>query len=99
MAFGFLAVGKIKMSPQELVVGNRSFGTILLSLLLAGESITTFTFLGAAGWAYSRRAPAFYIPAYLPLGVIMLFLFWPSLCRRAREFNFLTNADYFASIY
>jgi len=99
MAFGFLAVGKIKMSPQELVVGNRSFGTILLSLLLAGESITTFTFLGAAGWAYSRGAPAFYILAYLPLGLIMLFLFGPSLWRRARAFNFLTNADYFASIY
>jgi len=45
MAFGFLAVGKIKMSPQELVIGNRSFGTILLSLLFAGETITSFTFL------------------------------------------------------
>jgi solute:Na+ symporter, SSS family len=99
MTFGFLAVGKIKMSPQELVIGNRSFGTILLALLLAGETITSFTFLGAAGWAYSRGAPAFYILAYLPLGLILLFLLGPLLWRRAREFNFLTNADYFASIY
>ena len=99
MAFGFLAVGKIKMSPQEPVIGNRSFGTILLSLLFAGETITSFTFLGAAGWAYSKGVPAFYILAYLPLGLIVLFLFGPLLWRRAREFNFLTNADYFASIY
>jgi SSS family solute:Na+ symporter len=71
MAFGFLAVGKIKMSPQELVIGNRSFGTILLCLLFAGETITSFTFLGAAGWAYSKGAPAFYILAYLPVGLIV----------------------------
>jgi len=55
MAFGFLAVGKIKMSPQELVIGSRSFGTILLSLLFAGETITSFTFLGAAGWGIHKR--------------------------------------------
>jgi solute:Na+ symporter, SSS family len=99
VAFGYLAVRKIKMSPQELVIGNRSFGTILLCLLFAGETITSFTFLGAAGWAYSKGAPAFYILAYLPLALIVLFLFGPSLWRRARQFNFLTNADYFASIY
>jgi solute:Na+ symporter, SSS family len=99
MVFGFLAVGKIKMNPQELVVGNRSFGTILLCLLFAGETITSFTFLGAAGWAYSKGAPAFYILAYLPVGLIVLFLFGPPLWRRARKFKFLTNADYFASIY
>ena len=99
IAFGFFAVGKIKMSPQELVIGNRSFGTILLCLLFAGETITSFTFLGAAGWAYAKGAPAFYILAYLPLALIVLFLFGPPLWRRARKFNFLTNADYFASIY
>jgi SSS family solute:Na+ symporter len=99
IAFGFLAVGKIKMSPQELVIGNRSFGTILLCLLFAGETITSFTFLGAAGWAYAKGAPAFYILGYLPLALIVLFLFGPPLWRRARKFNFLTNADYFASIY
>lgn len=33
------------------------------------------------------------------MGLIALFLFGPSLWRRARKFNFLTNADYFASIY
>jgi solute:Na+ symporter, SSS family len=99
MGFGFLAVRRIKMTPQELVVGNRSFATILLCVLFAGEVVTSFTFLGAAGWAYSRGAPAFYILAYFPATLIVLFLLGPTIWRRGRESNFLTNADYFASMY
>jgi SSS family solute:Na+ symporter len=99
LGFGILAVRRIKMTPQELVVGNRSFATILLFVLFAGETLTSFTFLGAAGWAYSRGAPAFYIIAYIIASLIVLFLLGPAIWRRARQSNFLTNADYFASIY
>ncbi len=52
------------MDPQEYIVGSRSFGALLLWILLAGEIYTSFTFLGAAGWAYGKGAPAFYIMAY-----------------------------------
>ena len=99
MGLGVFGVRRIKMTPQELVVGNRSFATILLCVLLAGETVTSFTFLGAAGWAYSRGAPAFYILAYFPATMIVLILLGPTIWRRARESNFLTNADYFASVY
>ena len=99
MGFGVFGVRRIKMTPQELVVGNRSFATILLSVLIAGETVTSFTFLGAACWTYARGAPAFYILAYFPATLIVLFLLGPTIWRRARESNFLTNADYFGSIY
>jgi solute:Na+ symporter, SSS family len=99
MGFGVFGVRRIKMTPQELVVGNRSFATILLCVLMAGETVTSLTFLGAAGWAYSRGAPAFYILAYFPATLIVLFLLGPTIWRRGRESNFLTNADYFASMY
>jgi len=92
MGFGVLAVRKIKMTPQELVVGNRSFATILLCVLFAGETVTSFTFLGASGWAYSRGAPAFYILGYFPATLIVLFLLGPTIWRRGRESKFLTNA-------
>ena len=49
------------MDPQQYLVGGRSFGTLFLWVLLAGEIYTSFTFLGAAGWAYGFGAPAYYI--------------------------------------
>jgi hypothetical protein len=54
MGFGVVAVRRSKMTPWEMVVGNGSFATILLCVLFAGAVLTSFTFLGAAGWAYSR---------------------------------------------
>jgi SSS family solute:Na+ symporter len=41
---------------------GRSFGTIFVFVLLAGEKYTTFTFLGVIGWAYGQSGPAFFIP-------------------------------------
>jgi hypothetical protein len=67
-AFGLFGVRKIRMSPQQFIVGGRSFGAVFLWLLMAGEVYTSFTFLGAAGWAYGKGAPAFYIICYLTLG-------------------------------
>jgi SSS family solute:Na+ symporter len=99
MGLGVFGVRRIKMTPQELVVGNRSFATILLCVLLAGETVTSFTFLGAAGLAYWRGAPAFHILAYYPATPIVLFLLGPTIWRRGQQSNFLTNADYFASSY
>src|SRR5215204_7260706 len=37
------------MDLEEWTVGGRSFGTIFMFLLLAGEIYTTFTFLGGSG--------------------------------------------------
>jgi solute:Na+ symporter, SSS family len=99
IAFGFLVVRKFRMSPQELVVGNRSFGTILLFVLFAGEALTSFAFLGIPGWIYARGAPAFYVLPYSCVAMAVLFVFGPLIWQRARTFNCLTNADYFSSIY
>ena len=52
IAFAVRSVRRIKMDPQQYIVGGRSFGTIFLWVLLAGEIYTSFTFLGMAGWAY-----------------------------------------------
>jgi hypothetical protein len=52
---GFLAGVRGKMNLEQWTVGGRGFGTVLMFLLMAGEVYTTFSFLGASGWAYSRR--------------------------------------------
>ena len=40
------------MDLEQWSVGGRGFGTIFVLQMLACEIYTTFTFLGASGWAY-----------------------------------------------
>jgi SSS family solute:Na+ symporter len=99
IGFGILGVRRIKMSPAQFILGGRSFGIVFLWLLSAGEVYTSFTFLGAAGWAYSRGAPAFYIICYLAVSCITIFFYMPPIWRIARRKGLLTSADYFADRY
>jgi solute:Na+ symporter, SSS family len=99
IGFGIFGVRRVKMSPAQFILGGRSFGVIFLWLLSAGEVYTSFTFLGAAGWAYSRGAPAFYIICYLTVSCITIFFYMPPIWRIARQHGLLTNADYFAHRY
>jgi SSS family solute:Na+ symporter len=69
---GFYAGGRYKMDLEQWTVAGRGFGLVLVWLLMAGECYTTFAFLGAAGWAYSRGGPTLYILAYLVLGYVSL---------------------------
>lgn len=95
MAFALFSVRRVKMDPQQFMVGGRSFGALLLWILLAGEVYTSFTFLGAAGWAYSRGAPALYILAYGTVGYIMGYFFLPLVWRVGKARGLLTSADFF----
>ena len=64
-------------------------------LLMAGEVYTTFAFLGAAGWAYSRGGPTFYILAYLVLGYVVSFYFLPQVWEKIPDKEeFLDNLCY-----
>ena len=56
-AIGFLAGVRRKMNLEQWTVGGRGFGVVLIFLLMAGEYYTTFSVLGASGWAYSRGGP------------------------------------------
>ena len=80
-ATGIMGRGHGKMDIERWSVGGRRFGVILVWLLMAGEIYTTFTFLGASGWAYSRGAPSFYILAYGTVGYIISFFMLPPVWR------------------
>jgi len=90
-AVGFYAGGWRKMDLEQWTVAGRGFGLILAWLLMAGEVYTTFAFLGAAGWAYSRGGPALYILAYLMLGYVLSFYFLPQLWEVARKHGMQTE--------
>jgi solute:Na+ symporter, SSS family len=97
--FALTGVRRIKMDPQQYIVGGRSFGTVLLWVLLAGEIYTTFTFLGIAGLTYSQGAPAFYIMAYGTCAYVLGYFLAPAMWRVGKERGLLTGADFFESIY
>src|SRR5215211_7482120 len=87
------------MNLEEWSVGGRGFGTIFIFLLLAGEIYTTFTFLGASGWAYGRGGPAFYILSYGALAYVMSYWLLPAVWRYATENRLHSQSDFFVSKY
>ena len=66
---------------------------------MAGEAFSTFTFLGASGWTYSKGVPAFYILSYGCLAYVIGYWMLPAIWRYAKERNLVSFADYFASRY
>ncbi len=99
IVFALLGVRRVKMDPQQYIVGGRSFGTIFLWVLLAGEIYTTFTFLGIAGLSYSQGAPAFYVMAYGTAAYIIGYFLTPAIWRVGKEHNLLTGPDFFELRY
>jgi SSS family solute:Na+ symporter len=98
-ALGFYAGGRRKMDLEQWAVAGRGFGALLVWLLMAGEVYTTFAFLGASGWAYSRGAPVLYIPAYISLGYVLSFYILPQLWEVGRAFRLQTESDFFQTRY
>ncbi len=98
-SIGFYAGTRHKMSLEQWTVGNRGFGSLLLWLLMAGETYTTFSFLGASGWAYSRGGPALYILAYLSLAYVISFFILPPVWDLGRIHGLQTQPDFFLARY
>src|SRR5437667_9594619 len=96
---GFLARSHHRMDLEQWTVGGRGFGYLLVWLLMAGEIYTTFTFLGASGWAYSKGGPVLYILAYQPLMYVVSFYILPQVWEVGRKYGLHTQADFFQTRY
>jgi SSS family solute:Na+ symporter len=96
---GFLARFHRKMDLEQWTVAGRGFGLVLVWLLMAGEIYTTFTFLGASGWAYSRGGPVLYILAESYLIYVVAFFILPPVWEVGRKYRLQTQADFFQVRY
>ena len=96
---GVYGRGRGAMNVERWSVGGRRFGVVIVWLLMGGEIYTTFTFLGASGWAYSRGAPAFYILAYGTIGYIISFFLLPPVWRMGKRHGLHTQPDFFLVRY
>src|SRR6266404_4823278 len=92
---GMVAGARRKMDLEQWTVGGRGFGTVLMFLLMAGEVYTTFSFLGASGWAYSRGGPTLYILAYVTLAYVVSFFILPEIWEVGRKYKLQTQSDFF----
>jgi len=98
-AIGLLAGVRRKMDLEQWTVGGRGFGVVLIFLLMAGEVYTTFAFLGASGWTYSRGGPTLYILAYLTLAYVVSFFILPPVWELGRKHGLQTQSDFFGLRY
>jgi SSS family solute:Na+ symporter len=96
---GIFAGRRVKMNLENWTVAGRRFGIILIWLLMAGEIYTTFTFLGASGWAYSKGAPTFYILIYGALAYTLSFFILPALWKVGKRYGLHTQPDFFIKRY
>lgn len=96
---GIFAGRRVKMNLENWTVAGRRFGIILIWLLMAGEIYTTFTFLGASGWAYSKGAPTFYILIYGALAYTLSFFILPALWKVGKRHGLHTQPDFFIKRY
>src|SRR5437660_11650992 len=89
---GFYAGAQHKMDLEQWTVAGRGFGLLLVWLLMAGEIYTTFSFLGASGWAYSKGGPTLYILGYLTLAYVVSFYILPQIWEVGRKYALQTEA-------
>ncbi|MBM3292988.1 MAG: sodium:solute symporter family protein [Candidatus Aminicenantes bacterium] len=96
---GIWAGRRLPMNFENWTVGGRRFGLLIMWFLMAGEVYTTFTFLGASGWAYARGAPTYYIMIYGALAYTISFFLLPAIWRRGKRFSLHTQPDFFVQTF
>ena len=87
------------MNLEQWSVGGRAFGTVFVFVLMAGEIYTTFTFLGASGFAYGKGGAVLYIMTYTCLAFVSSYWLLPPIWRFAQKNRLITQPDFFARSY
>ncbi|MFC7395010.1 sodium:solute symporter family protein [Scopulibacillus cellulosilyticus] len=85
------------MNLEQWAVGGRNLGSLFVFLLMAGETFTTFTFLGGSGLAYASGGPAYYVfnAGYFVVSYWLL----PPIWKYAKQHRLLSQSDFFAHKY
>jgi SSS family solute:Na+ symporter len=89
----------VSRSVTGYVAGDRTLGTLVLYFVLGASVFSSFAFLGAPGWAYSRGAAAFYIIAYGVVGMVPFYFLGPRARRVGAAMGFVTQAEMLSHRY
>lgn len=99
---GILGLGLLGMSGRrsatlsEWTVNGRGFQRWTSWFLQAGESLTTFSFLGLAGIAFGGGVIGVFALAYLSISAIGLYFVGPRIRQLGQARGYLTMSDFFA---
>lgn len=96
---GIIPGTREKLDLEGWAIGGRNFGRFLNWFVLAGEIYTSFAFLGASGWAYTKGGPTFYILAYSGLAFLVSYYVLPAISKEGQKHKFLSQADFFSYKY
>src|SRR5882757_5694221 len=80
--------GQDKADLAQWSIGGRSLG-----LLMTGETYTSFSYLGAAGWSYTYGLSGLYLVAYLSIGMATSYLVGPLLWNYAHRHGLNNISD------
>ena len=80
-------------SLDEWSVSGRGLGFVFILLLMAGETYTSFSFLGTAGWSYSYGVPILYLIGYLSIGLVVAYLVGPLFWTYAARHKLVSLSD------
>lgn len=95
LVLGLAAKRGVAMNLEEWSIAGRGFGAIISFVLIAGEIFSTYSFLGATGWAYAKGAPVFYYMACASLAFVIGYWTLPRLRDIAQEHQLVSFSDYF----
>src|SRR6056297_1611196 len=99
LAMGLGSRRTASSSVAGYVAGDRALGVVVLYFVLGASVFSSFAFLGAPGWAYSRGAAAFYIIAYGVVGMVPFYFLGPRARRVGADQGFVTQAELLAHRY
>lgn len=86
-------------SVSEYAVADRGLGLIVTWFMMGGTIFSAFAFLGGPGMAYSQGAAAYFVPAYLVLGILPWYLLGPKIGRIGAKKGFFTMGDFLGDRY
>jgi len=98
-AIGIGTARRRQVDLEQWAVAGRGLGLLLVWILLAGETFTTFSVLGISGWVYARGGPTLYVLGYLILAYIVNFFIGPPIWEAGRRHGLQTLGDFFAKCY
>jgi len=93
LAVGLLSARGRGKGLAEWSVSGRGLGVLFVWVLMAGESYTSFSFLGTAGWSFSFGVPILYLVAYLTVGFAVAYVVGPALWTYATRHGLISIAD------
>ncbi|QPP10158.1 sodium:solute symporter family protein [Streptomyces bathyalis] len=93
LAVGLLSARGRDKGLAEWSVSSRGLGVLFIWLLMAGETYTSFSFLGTAGWSFSMGVPILYLVAYLTTGFAVAYVVGPALWTYASRHQLISIAD------